>query len=135
MLAHAVTIEAPIRDEVLARRIARAHGWSRTGARILDRVVELAKKNFEFEQEDVGLFFREKGSSNRDWTFRRPPEGVLRVLDDISSLELSALAREIMPLVPDRESGVTSMTRTLGLSKLRAANRERLERVWDSASE
>ncbi|MDR5750202.1 MULTISPECIES: DUF3320 domain-containing protein [unclassified Caballeronia] len=135
MLAHVVTIEAPIRDEVLARRIARAHGWSRTGARILDRVVELAKKHFDCDQEDVGLFFREKGSAGKEWSFRRPVEGIVRALDEISSLELSALAREIKPHVSNRETGVTSMIKTLGLSKLRAANRERLERVWRNTPE
>lgn len=98
-------------------------------------VVELAKKRSDWEHEDVGLFFREKGSIGKEWSFRPPAEGAVRVLDEISSLELGSLVKEIKQRVSNREAGLTSMTKTLGLSKLRAANRERLERVWDNTPE
>ena len=45
MIDHVISVEGPVQDEALARRIARAHGWSRTGVRIQDRVVRLALQN------------------------------------------------------------------------------------------
>lgn len=42
MIEHVVQVEGPVLDAVLARRIARAHGWQRTGARIQERVGQLA---------------------------------------------------------------------------------------------
>src|SRR5690606_24266482 len=42
MIRAVVEAEGPIREDVLCRRIARAHGWARAGARIGDRVLALA---------------------------------------------------------------------------------------------
>ncbi|WP_174769834.1 DUF3320 domain-containing protein [Paraburkholderia hayleyella] len=56
-------VEGPVRDEVLARRIAWAHGWVRTGARIQDRVMRLASQHYSEDTEEVGTFCRVKDTS------------------------------------------------------------------------
>lgn len=53
MIAHVVEVEGPVLDTVLARRIARAHCWQRTGSRIQERVDALATKAHRTTQEDV----------------------------------------------------------------------------------
>lgn len=67
MIAHVIEIEGPVRDSVLARRIARAHGWQRTGSRIQERVDALAVKTHRATREDVGTFYwpstRDSGAS------------------------------------------------------------------------
>ena len=53
--------EGPVRDTALARRIARLHGWQRTGARIQERVSSIAFSCLEHTEEDVGMFFWAEG--------------------------------------------------------------------------
>ncbi|WP_186154932.1 DUF3320 domain-containing protein, partial [Burkholderia gladioli] len=85
MITAVVNVEGPVRDEVLARRIARAHGWSRTGSRILSRVVDLASKHFDAETEDVGLFIWPKTVGDKtSLAFRSPLPGATRPVDEVS---------------------------------------------------
>ena len=63
MIAHIINIEGPVREDALAKRIARAHGWARTGKRIRDRVYLLAE-DYPTTSEEVGLFFWPQGSDN-----------------------------------------------------------------------
>jgi hypothetical protein len=132
MIEHVVRVEGPVRDEVLARRIARAHGWSRTGARIQDRVVSLAKHHYRDSAESVGTFFWPKDGSEEVGTrFRRPPEGATRAVDEIALGELAALALEMKTMGRDQDSGIPAMAKELGLHQLRSATRERLEQAWN----
>ncbi|SAK48708.1 serine/threonine protein kinase [Caballeronia pedi] len=133
MIVTVVETEGPVRDEVLARRIARAHGWVRTGARIVDRVIDLAKVHFETEHEAVGLFVWPKKEGARLMQFRRPTEGLARSVDEISLVELTALATKWKRLGYDMEAGVSAMSREIGLQRVRAASRERLEQAWVAA--
>ncbi len=135
MIEHVVCVEGPVRDEVLARRIARAHGWVRTGAKIQDRVVRLASQHFRGDEEDVGTFFRAKGeSADVQIQFRRPIDGTARSVDEISLAELRALAFDLMQAGHDEESGVPAMAREVGLRKLNAGSRMRLEMAWSNAT-
>jgi hypothetical protein len=135
MIEHVVRVEGPVRDEVLARRIARAHGWVRTGAKIQDRVVRLASQHFRGDAEDVGTFFQAKGeSADVQIQFRRPIDGTARSVDEISLAELRALAFDLMQAGHDEESGVPAMAREVGLRKLNAGSRMRLEMAWSSAT-
>jgi hypothetical protein len=130
MITTVVEREGPVRDEVLARRVARAHGWTRTGSRIVDRVMDLAKVHFETEQEAVGAFVWPKRDGVRAISFRRPAVGTARSVDEISLAELTALATSFKRLGYDMESGVSAMSRDIGLQRVRAASRERLEQAW-----
>ena len=133
MIEHVVSVEGPVRDEVLARRIARAHGWVRTGARIQERVVRLALQHYRSEAEDVGAFFWPKGeNSSKVVRFRRPVDGTARSVDEISLTELRALASEMREAGHDQDSGVLAMAREIGLRKLSAISRIRLERAWSN---
>jgi very-short-patch-repair endonuclease len=132
MIDHVVTVEGPVRDEVLARRIARAHGWVRTGGRIQERVNHLATQHYKSDAEDIGTFFRLKADGDAIG-FRRPADGTARSVDEISLTELKALAIEMLQAGHDNESGVTAMAREIGLRKLTAVSKVRLERAWSSA--
>lgn len=97
-ISHFVNEEVPVQDSVLARRIARAHGWVRTGARIRDRVDQVARAHFRsHEEEQLGIFFwPSKLESNTAATFRRPgDDDSMRNLAEICLRELSALVGEI----------------------------------------
>jgi very-short-patch-repair endonuclease len=131
MIEHVVVTEGPVRDEVVARRIARAHGWSRTGTKIHDRVVRLAARQFQDSKEPVGAFFWPEGSVvGSQICFRQSSDGAARSVDEICLQELAHLALEMVNKGYDQESGITAMAREMGLLKLRAATRERLQHAW-----
>ncbi|NUU04085.1 DUF3320 domain-containing protein [Herbaspirillum robiniae] len=131
MISTVVEIEGPVRDEVLARRIARAHGWVRTGARIVSRVVDLTAQHFETESESVGLFVWPKRLKDRSAiTYRKPVAGSARQVDEISIAELHVLASRYWADGDDAESAVIEMSRELGLQRPRATSRERLLEAW-----
>jgi hypothetical protein len=61
--------EAPMREDVLCQRLARAHGWQRTGARIRDQIA-LHLKKFDRTEETTGSFPWLPGSSTLRVKFR-----------------------------------------------------------------
>jgi very-short-patch-repair endonuclease len=131
MIDHVVKVEGPVRDEVLSRRIARAHGWVRTGSKIQDRVVRLASQHYRSAFEDVGIFFwPQNDSAEGTVLFRRPSDGSARSVDEISLTELKALAMEMFRAGYDKESGLTAMAREIGLRKLSSTSKARLELAW-----
>jgi very-short-patch-repair endonuclease len=134
LIAYVVRHEGPVRDEVLARRIARAHGWLRTGGRIHERVVQLAAKTHHSTREDVGAFFWPQPGPSTTLAFRHPTAGTLRPVEDIAIEELAGLAAELRSAGVDSEAGVAAMAREIGLQRLRAASRNRLEAAWHRAS-
>ncbi|MDR0996872.1 MAG: DUF3320 domain-containing protein [Zoogloeaceae bacterium] len=133
MMAQIVQGEAPIKDEALAERIARLHGWKRTGSRIKERVFALARPLFPTSTEEVGQFFWQPDADTTHCdVFRRPPRpDAIRPVDAIALPELMALAREAQAQgMPDEESALSWMKQAIGIHQIRSANRERLLRAW-----
>jgi very-short-patch-repair endonuclease len=129
MIAHVIDHEGPVLDALLARRIARAHGWLRTGGRIRERVFELARVRYRTTDEDVGTFYwPEHLSPAEEPPFREPTdEDSVRAADEISLPELTSLARAVIAKGTGGEEVYRAMARKLGLQQLRAASRARLE--------
>lgn len=135
MIAHVVEIEGPVLDAVLARRIARAHGWQRTGARIQERVEALAVKAHRTTKEDVGTFYwAVSRGPDVPIAFRKATEEAARTVDEICMPELLALARQVLATGATGNEAVIVMARELGLQRLRAASRERFETAMRTAS-
>ncbi|SFM91665.1 Part of AAA domain-containing protein [Variovorax sp. OV329] len=133
MIAHVVKNEGPLLDSVLARRIARAHGWQRTGARIQERVVSLTAKSFESTKDDMGVFYWPSAAgSDADSRFRSSSEDP-RPVDEICIEELTALARQVLSKCGGEEA-VVAMAVELGLGRIRAATRTRLQHAISLAS-
>lgn len=57
MMDHIIRQDAPVLDAALARSIARMHGWNRTGARIRERVLALARTHYRTTEETEGTLF------------------------------------------------------------------------------
>lgn len=128
IMAEVIATEAPIRVDLLARRVARAHGWSRTGGRIRDRVTRLVTRAYPITREPVGVFVWPVSSDGSfSQVFRRPADGDPRTVDEIPMRELVALARELLTAGLRGESAVVAMAKEAGLKKLRQASRKRLE--------
>ncbi|PJJ17449.1 AAA domain-containing protein [Janthinobacterium sp. 67] len=133
MIEQIVDLDGPSRDTVLARRIARAHGWQRTGARIQERVSSIALSCLKFTEEDVGMFF---------WARDREPERAIlfnhdgkggRNVDEICMAELISLAQLVAREGRAGDDAVMAMAKRLGMHHVRASSRKRLETALDNA--
>lgn len=137
MVRHVVEAEGPILDAVLARKIARAHGFARTGARIQERVEQRAADLFASTEEDgVGTFYWPKHMEPGSAVPYRAPleEGVSRGVEEICLQELVSLARRIRDQGLYGDEALIAMARELGLQRLRAASRGRLETALVAAA-
>jgi len=117
---------------VVARRIARAHGWQRTGARIHERVSSLAASRLPHTEEEVGVFFwaRERGP-DVPVLFNGAGEGG-RSVDEICLAELVSLARLVIAEGLAGDDAVAAMAKRLGMHHVRTASRQRLEKALEN---
>ena len=128
MIEHVIETEGPILDAVLARRISCAHQWQRTGSRIQERVEAIACQRFKTSEEGVGTFYWPRAlPPGSPVAFRRPPADQQRSIDEVCMPELQALAQMCHAPVNTDDENLVSMARALGIQRLRAASRVRLE--------
>jgi len=127
MIMRAIATEAPIRDDLLVERIARAHGFRRSGRVIRDRVMTLARASAHVAQEHGGAaFVWSDATAASTWDRGRLPATSedIRDLGDIAMPELTAVLRGC-----GGEDPTTEAARALGIRRLSAAGRERLRRA------
>jgi len=128
MISLIVATEGPVLDAVVARRISRVHGWQRTGSRIIERVKEIALKCSNSTEEDVGTFYWPKSlTPGASVVWRNAANDTQRSVDEVCAEELRSLAAQVFDPVRGEEWMLIQMARQLGLLKLRAASRPRLQ--------
>ena len=129
MVEWVVQREGPVLDAVLARRIARVHGFQRTGSRIQERVEQIARRMFASTEESVGTFYWPRElEAGADVMFRRPAnDESARGIEEICEQELAWLARSILAGGKTGEDALLAVARETGLARLRATSRSRLE--------
>ena len=116
--------EAPILDKLLVDRIARAHGFRRSGRLIWARVLDLAKKNFHIRNDPAGgRFVWLEKDDHAKWNRCRIPETAesRRSIDEIASEELNA-AR----LAVKGDDLPVEVARLFGVSRLTLSARKRI---------
>lgn len=132
-LVHAVLeAEAPILDKALVGRIARAHGFRRSGRLIRDRVLALAKRRYHFQADadpEHGAFVWVSADDPLRWDIFRVPERDedVRFIEEIPIEELAAAARTVRG-----DDLPVEVARIFGVLRLSAAARARLERAAQS---
>lgn len=119
--------EAPILDALLVQRIARAHGFQRSGRLIRDRVLELAEQHHHVQLagfEEVFVWHAE--GDVMEWSTYRVPAsaGDARSIEEIAAEEVRIAASII-----DAGDRALEVARLLGVKRLTGAARERLERI------
>lgn len=126
--------EAPVRDDILAKRIARAHGWLRTGTSIRSHI-ERHLRAVDASTEPDGRFLWRDGQRGGPVAYRHhATEEDRRPVAEIALEELAALVRENGDIVSADDPAI-DFARRIGLSRLAAASRERLEAAIAVASE
>lgn len=121
--------EAPILDKVLVDRIARAHGFKRSGRLIRERVLELAERHYHFQpapEPEHGHFVWLAADDPDRWNIYRVPEREedIRFIEELAPEEISVAARSIQS-----DDAVTDIARTFGLRRLSASAKSRLKKV------
>jgi very-short-patch-repair endonuclease len=119
--------EAPILDASLVQRIARAHGFGRSGRLIRDRVLELAEQHHYVQQTGLEQAFIWQAETDVPaWDRYRVPASAsdLRGIEEIAAEELRMAATTL-----DAADLPAEIARLFGIKRLNAAGRERIERA------
>ncbi|MCK0546996.1 DUF3320 domain-containing protein [Pseudomonas syringae] len=122
--------EAPIRDSALIQRIARAHGFQRSGRLIRDRVLELAEQHHYVQQagfEEVFVWHSEGDVAG--WTTYRVPASSedTRAIEEVAAEELRIAATGV-----DAEDKALEVARLFGIKRLTGPARQRMERIFST---
>ncbi|MFG1461744.1 DUF3320 domain-containing protein [Xanthobacter sp. DSM 24535] len=132
MIDHVIEQESPIRADILAHRIARAHGWLQTGRRIRERV-DLHLRDADATQESSGIFVWKKGSLAEVVEYRTPTDAASRrTIADIALAELAFVAVTNRDLL-DQPDPALDLARLLGVERLAAVSRSRLDEAIERA--
>lgn len=131
LISHVLVHEAPILDSLLVQRIARAHGFQRSGRLIRERVLELTEQNHHLKHDAVGgQFVWHSQSDVLNWNLYRTPgaNDDVRSVEEIAAEELllvaSLISKGDLPL---------EIAKIFGVKRLTSAGRERIESVVRSA--
>jgi hypothetical protein len=98
LIDRVLTIEAPIRDEMLVERVSRLHGFQRSGDRIRERVLKLAKKKHPIRKDPCGgkFVWLDDAQLSGGAIARRPvSDEDVRRIEDIASQEIRAAAANV----------------------------------------
>ncbi len=131
MIEAVIEAEAPMREDVLAQRIARAHGWLRTGSRIRERI-SLHLRELDRTEESSGTFVWKKGTVAEVHPYRAGEGEARRSISDIPLSELAAIVIANRGLL-DESDPALSMARVIGVERLAATSRARLEEAIEKA--
>lgn len=125
MIDAVMDAEAPIKDDMLAQRVARAHGWLRTGARIREQIARHLR-SLEQTHETTGAFLWRPGTVAPRVPFRMSADpDQRRSIADISLAELADLVLT-HPAAMDEDDPPLVYARLMQVDRLAATSRERL---------
>lgn len=128
LVEHVATVEGPIYEDVLLRRIARAHGLQRVGPLIREAVLdEIGPAIARSEDDGRTVFWPPEMQPQMSFAHRAADPG-LRSHADTPMPELVGLARTLRSDASEAER-VRLMGQKIGLSRIEAAARARFERA------
>lgn len=125
MIEAVIETESPLRADILAQRISRAHGWLRTGGRIRERI-DLHLRGYDTTKESSGEFIWKVGTVSKIMPYRQPTnEEARRSIADIPLAELASVVSDNPDLL-DQPDPARDLARLLGVERLAAVSRSRL---------
>lgn len=133
MVEAVMATEAPLRADILAQRIARAHGWLRTGSRIREQI-DRHLKAFARSEESSGIFLWQQETLVEIMRFRAPANAeARRGIADVPLAELAGLVIATPELLDEADPPL-ALARLLGVERLAATSRARLEEALERAA-
>lgn len=126
MIAAVIDTESPLRTDILCQRVARAHGWLRTGGKIRERI-DMHLRDYDRTQESSGEFIWKAGAVTDLHPYRSPHGNeTRRAIPDIPLAELAAVVRDNPDLLEEPDPA-RELARLLGVERLAAGSRARLD--------
>jgi len=129
VVAKVIEVEGPIYDNVLVTRIARAHGFQRSGNNIQALVLAAVDHRFPRTKEDGREVLWKEGSRTEIPVPYRLSSREIRSHADIPIVELAGLAGPFARLRMKNEGILRRMAEQFELGRLRDATRARFERA------
>lgn len=112
--------------EDLAQRVARHHGFQRTGRRIREAVYAALPSSAAKTKEGETLFVWPPSVQPATWkSFRAPRAGSYRDPQEVPMEELCVLARRVISIGRSTEEALIAMRDALGMAQMREAARQR----------
>ncbi len=126
MVDQVVETEAPVRVDILSQRIARAHGWLRTGTRIREHIARHLHQ-FDKTSESSGEFLWAAGTIVECLEYRPPDdEKCRRSISEVPIAELTSVVMANRQLLHQTDPAI-ELARLLCVERLAAPSRSRLE--------
>lgn len=126
MVAAVIEMEGPLRTDILYQRIARAHGWLRSGARIRERI-DLDLRDYDRTEETSGQFIWQAGSVAQVLPYRVPSsDETRRAIGEIPLAELTSVVLENTDIF-DQQDAARELARLIGIERLASPSRARLD--------
>ena len=123
MLDHVIDTEGPVHEDVLVQRIARHHGFRRSGKRIRDILIGLAEGRRRRTREATGDFFWPGAREDAPAPARyRGRDNELRRIKHICAEEIRAIDEAL-----SSEGDAVEIARALGITRLGQSARTRIE--------
>ncbi|WP_082487021.1 DUF3320 domain-containing protein [Methylobacterium sp. Leaf89] len=133
LVAHVLTVEGPIYEDVLLRRVARAHGLQRVGPLIRETILEQVPASVARSDDDGrAVLWPPHDEPRARHPYRVAPAG-LRSHADTPMPELVGLAESVAPGTSEVERA-RLMAQAVGLSRVEAATRVRFARACERAA-
>ena len=123
-LAEVIEGEGPLTDGNLFRKVARAWGLERTGARVVERLRTLVPEEFARTIETDAIFYWPERADITSWERVRVAEAgndaSRRPIDEVCLEEISALAHHVLAEAgsSSREDVAHSVCRLLGTTRI-----------------
>lgn len=130
IIGHTLELEAPIAADLLVTRVARLHGFKRSGRLIRERVLDLTDDVFHLREDPAGggFVWLEAPPSDISIPYRVPVgNGEVRSIDQIPSEEIIAAHS-----VTTGNQSAKEVARIFGIKRLTTAVQERIESAISS---
>jgi very-short-patch-repair endonuclease len=134
MAAYVIQKEGPIFSDLLIRRIARAHGFARSGGKIRETILAVINSDFPTSKQGEDTLLWPMGVEPTDSVDFRNASLEIRGLNDIPDVELIGLAKAISRDGQDSEATLLAMASAVGIGRITDGIRHRLINAIDRCS-
>lgn len=132
MVDHVISSEGPIFEELVARRVARAHGLARATGKLLQITREVADPSFARSSEEGRSIVWPSPELQELVPFRNAPKEIRDHLD-VPLVELASLASSLLAAGHTTSKAAELMSRRMGLKRMAGTTRSRFEAAAELA--
>jgi len=129
---HVIRSEGPIFEDLVARRVARAHGLARATGKLLQITREVAGPSFARSTEDGRQILWPSPEPQTLVRFRNAPKEIRDHLD-VPLVELASLAKSLLATGQTTRRAAELMSRGMGLKRMAGTTRSRFEAAAELA--